>query len=83
MLYGLFNVFSLRVKEIVLVFPYQDLWIVYPKDLKIFIPTPKEAYRVKNLSKHIVLKKYTFEPYVILGYGDVIVSLKRRLIAIV
>ena len=56
-------------------FPYQGLWIAYQKDLEIFIPTPKEAYRVKNLSKHIVLKKYTFEPYTILDYGDVILDI--------
>ena len=70
----LFYVLSLNLREKVFTFPSNNAWMAYYNGSRIFVPSPKETYRIKNIKHMSVIKKYTLKPYVTISRDDVVID---------
>jgi FkbM family methyltransferase len=71
---ALINLLCLKLRSVTLVVPYQRFYIAVQNNSKIFIPTIMEYHRVQRLRQSKTLRKYMFEPHVVLNRDDVVLD---------
>lgn len=73
-IYHILRADKLNVVGAVFVFPYNSLWMAYQRGRRIFIPSPRERYRLEKIYHGVVEKKYEFKPYVKVDRGDIVLD---------